>query len=120
MKENIAKQEINSPHTIKELYTAVKKPNNCEPKGEEEAPPIPSPHTVEELYTAVQKKPKSNSSADGNKDETPLADDTETAPPIPPHTVEELYTAVTKKPKRNEEDEKEAPPIPPYCGRIFL
>ena len=107
--ESITKQEINSPHIIEELYTAVKKP-----KGEKETPPIPPLHTVEELYTAVQKNPKSNSHADGNKDETTLADNTETAPPIPPHTMEELYTAVVKKPKGNEEEEKEAPPIPPY------
>ena len=40
------------PHTVEELYTAVKK----EPKGStaEEAPPLP-PHTVEELYSVVQK-----------------------------------------------------------------
>ena len=37
------KQEINSLHTIEELYTAVKKPEDCEAKGEEETPPIP-PH----------------------------------------------------------------------------
>ena len=114
MKENITKQEIISPHTIEELYTAIKKPKGCEPKGEEEKPPTPPPHTVEELYTAVQKKPKSKSNADGNKDETSLADDIEAAPPIPPHTVEELYTAIIKKPKGNEEGEKEALPIPPY------
>ena len=114
MKENITKQEIISPHTIEELYTAIKKPKDCEPKGEEEKPPTPPPHTVEELYTAVQKKPKSKSNADGNKDETPLADDKEIAPPIPPHTVEELYTAVMKKPKGNEEDKKEALSISPY------
>ena len=118
-KENTIKQEINSPHTISEqLYTAVKKPKVDEPKGEEKAPPIP-PHTVEELYTAVQKKPKSRSSTDSNKDETPLADDTETAPPIlPPHSVEELYTAVMKKPNSGAEDEEEAPPIPPYTATL--
>ena len=114
MQEQITKEKINSPHTIEQLYTAVKKLKDCEPKGEEETPPILPLHTVEELYTAVQKQPKSNSNADGNKDETPLADDTETAPPISPHTVEELYTAIMKKPKGSEEDEKEAPPIPPY------
>ena len=58
MQDNATKQEIDSPHTIEELYTAVKKKSKYyEPKGEEETPPIP-PHTVEELYTAVQKKPK--------------------------------------------------------------
>ena len=31
-KENITKQESNSPHAIKKLYTAVKKPKLCEPK----------------------------------------------------------------------------------------
>ena len=93
--ESIIKQEIDFPHIIEELYTAVKKP-----KGEEDTPPIPPPHTVEELYTAVQKQLKSGSNADGNKDETSLADDTETAPPRPPHSVEELYTAVMKKPRQ--------------------
>ena len=139
-KENATKQDINSPHTIEELYAAVKKkPKGCEPKGEEETPPIP-PHTVEELYTAVQKKPKIRPNADVVKvNEMHVAgkklfqnttedlhttvvinpkesstDDLETAPPIPPHTVEELYTAVTKTPKGNAEGEKEAPPIPPY------
>ena len=123
-KENTTKEEIiNSPHIIEQLYTAVKKkPNISEPKGEEEAPPIPSPHTVEELYTAVQKNPnfkgRTKLNADGNKDEIPLADDTETAPPIPPHTVEELYTAVMKKPNSGAEDEEEAPPIPPYTATL--
>ena len=115
VKENTKKQEINSPHSmLEDLYTAIKKPNYCEPKGEEEIPPIPPLHTVEELYTAVQKKPKSRSNADGNKDKIPLADDRETAPPIPTHTVEELYTAVMKKPKGNTEDKKAAPPIPTF------
>ncbi len=86
MKENITNQEINSPHTIEQLYTAVKKePKVCEPKGEEETPPIPPPHTIEELYTAIQKKPKSRSNADHNKDEAP-----------PPHTVEEMQIAGEK------------------------
>ena len=76
MKENISKQEINSPYTIEQLYTAIKKkPKDCEPKGEEEAPPTPPPHTVEELYTAVMKKPNSG------------AEDDEEAPPIPPYTA---------------------------------
>ena len=92
-KENIAKQKLNSPHsTIGDLYTAVKKPKDCKPKGKEETPPKPPLHTVEELYTAVQKKSKSKSNADGNKDETQLADDIKAAPPIPAHTVEELHT----------------------------
>ena len=142
---NAIKQEINSPHTIEELYTAVKKkPKDCEPKSEEETPPMP-PYTVEELYTAVQKKPKSRFNADGNKDEAPSrtveemhnagkkpsqiedlytavmkspkdgsADDTEAALPIPPHTVEDLYTAVMKMPNSGAEDEEKAPPIPPH------
>ena len=145
-KENATKQEIISPHTIEQLYTAVKKPIDYEPKGEEETPPIPPPHTVEELYTAVQKKPMSRSNADEappphrveetqtagektsqsatedlytavtKKQKDSSAVDTETAPPIPPHTVEELYTAVIKKPNSGAEDEGEAPPIPPYTG----
>ena len=120
-KENTTKEEINSPRIIEQVYTAVKKkPNISEPKGEEEAPPIPPPHTVEELYTAVQKNPKSRIklNADDNKGEIPLAVDTETAPPIPPHTVEELYTAVIKKPNSGTEDEEEAPPIPPYTATL--
>ena len=85
-KENATKQEINSPHTIEQLYTAIKKkPKDYEPKGEEEAPSIPSLHTLDELYTAIQKKPKSRSNANGNKDEAP-----------PPHTVEEKQTAGEK------------------------
>ena len=52
-----------SPHTVEYLYTAIKKqPKGCEPKGEEETPPIP-PHTVEELYTAILKMPKGNAAA---------------------------------------------------------
>ena len=113
MKDNITKQEINSPHTIEDLYTTVKKPKDCEPK-------MTRRHhqyhhcTQSKSSTQLSRKSQSRSNADGNRDETPLADDKETAPPIPPHTVEELYTAVMKKPKGNEEDEKEAPPIPPY------
>ena len=57
-KENVTKEDTLSPHTIEQLYTAVKKKEEvCEPKDKEETPPIP-PHTVEELYAAVQKKPK--------------------------------------------------------------
>jgi hypothetical protein len=122
VKENVTEQDINSSQTIEQLYTAVKKPKLCEPKGDEEIPPIPPPHTVEELYTAIQKKTKSRSNADGNKDEAP-----------PPHTVEEmhtaqekpsqilqgttedLYTAVLKKPNySSREDTEAAPPIPPH------
>ena len=130
-KEKADKQEINPPHMVEELYTAVKKkPKGSVPKDEEETPPIP-PHTVEELYTAVEKKP--SSSADENKEapsqtilqntaedlytavmKTPKDGSMEAAPPLPPHTVEELYTAVMKKPKESAEDEEKAPPIPPY------
>jgi hypothetical protein len=114
-KENATKQEINSPHTIEQLYTAVQKKPKKGSKADNKAPP---PHTVEEmqiagekssqnttedLYTAVMKKPKDS-----------LRDDAETAPPIPPHTVEELYTAVMKTPKSGTEDGEEAPPIPLY------
>ena len=47
------------PPTVEYLHTAIKKPKCCEPKGEEEIPPVP-PHTVEELYTAILKMPKGN------------------------------------------------------------
>ena len=126
-----SERESNPPHTVEELYTAVKKkPKGSVPKDEKETPPIP-PHTVEELYRAVEKKP--NSSADENKEapsqtifqntaedlytavmKMPKDGSMEAAPPLPPHTVEELYTAVVKKPKENAEDEEKAPPIPPY------
>jgi hypothetical protein len=118
-KEN-AKQEINSPHTIEELYTAVKKPKVCEPKGDEEIPP---PHIVEELYTAVQKKPKSRSHANDNKDETATHTEEEihTAGEKPPqilkNTTEDLYTTVMKKPHDGDgsaDDTEVAPPIPPH------
>ena len=121
-KDSEEKHEVNPPHTIEELYTAVKKkPKGTIPKNEEETPPIP-PHTVEELYTAVVKKPKSNS-AEKNKEE---------APPIPPqtdeemytakeksssHTIEDLYTAVVKQPKESSTDDTDseaAPPLPPH------
>ena len=126
---------INSPNTMEELYTAVKKKSKgSDPRDEEhKIPPIP-PHTIEELYTAVEKNPKSN--ADENKEapsqiylqniaedlyttvtkklKSGLTDGTEDAPPIPPHTVEELYTAVIKKPKESTEDKEKDPPIPPY------
>ena len=131
MKEKAEEQVINPPHTVEELYTAVKKkPKGNEPKDEEETPPIP-PYTVEELYTAAEKKPKSNT--DENKEapsqtvlqntaedlytavmKKPKDGSMEVAPPIPPYTVEELYTAVMKKPKESTEDEEKAPPIPPY------
>ena len=142
-KEKVTKEDIPSPHTIEQLYTAVnKKEKVCEPNDEEQAPRIP-PHTVEELYTAVQKKPKGRSNADHNipphteekayvAKEKPLhttikdpctaamknpkdgsTENTDTAPPIPPHTVEELYSAVMKTPKRAVEEEEKAPPKPP-------
>ena len=95
-------QESNLPHTVKELYTAIKKKS----KG---TVPVKEPvsHMAEDLYTAVMKKPKlKESSIDG-----------EAAPPLPPHTVEELYTAVQKKPRGSAvEDEEEAPPIHPYTA----
>ena len=78
MKEKAEEQEINPPHMVEELYTAVrKKPKGSEPNDKEETPPIP-PHTVEELYTAVEKQSKSN------------ADENEEAPP---QTVEEVDTS---------------------------
>ena len=119
-RESITKEDSHSPHTIEELYTAIKKKEKvCEPKDEEEAPPIP-PHTVEELYTVVQKKPKGRSNADGNKHDHN----------IPPHTEEEAYvvgekplhtttedpcTAAMKNPKDGSTENTEtAPPIPPH------
>ena len=117
-KENVTKEDIHSPHTIEELYTAVKKKEKvCEPKDKEEAPPIP-PHTVEELYAAVQKKPKRRSNADGNKDDhnTPPHREKEMhvagEKPLQ-NTMEDPYTAVTKKPKDGSTENPEtAPPIP--------
>jgi hypothetical protein len=114
-KENAAKKEINSPHTIEQLYTAVeKKPKVGEPKGEEETPPIPPPHIVEELYTAVQKKQK-GSNADRNKDEAPpqhteMCTAREKPSQILRNTAEDLYTAVMKDSSRD--DTQTAPPIP--------
>ena len=118
-KENVTKQEIISLHTIEELYTAVKKPIDYEPKGEEETPPTPPPHTVEELYTAVQKKPKGRSNADSKEDEASpphTAEETQTAGEKPSQSAtEDLYTAVTKKPKDSSVDDTQtAPPIPPH------
>ena len=115
MQEHITK-EVNSPHTIEELYTTVKKKLKvCKPKGEEEAPPIPSPHTIEELYTAVQKR----SNADSNKDEAPTphtAEETQIGGEKPSgSTIEDLYTAVMKQPKDAlTVDTQTAPPIPPH------
>ena len=122
-KDNAEKHEVNPPHTIEELYTAVKKkPKGSVPKDEEETPPIP-PHTVEELYTAVVKKPKSNS-AEKNKEETPpippqTDEEMYTAKEKPsPHTIEDLYTAVVKQPKESsttdDTDSEVAPPLPPH------
>jgi hypothetical protein len=88
-------QESNPPHSMEELYTAVKK------KPKSSSTPV-NESVSQDLYAAVTKKPKGNSAND------------EVVPPIPPHTVEELYTAVHKKPVGNTmEDEEEAPPIPP-------
>jgi hypothetical protein len=89
-----SEHESDPPHSVEELYTAVKK----KPKGS--SVPVNEP-VPEDLYTAVMKKPKD-----------------EAVPPIPSHTVEELYTAVHKKPAGNTmEDEEEAPPIPKlYVG----
>jgi hypothetical protein len=120
MKENITKQEINSPHTIEQLYTAVEKKLKVgEPKGEEETPPIPPPYTVEELYTAVQKKPKKRSDGNGNEDEAPAphrVEEMHTAgEKLSQNLKEDLYTAVMKKPKDSSRDDTEtAPPIPPH------
>ena len=89
-KEKAKQEETNPPHTVEELYTAVKKkPKGSELKDEEETPLIP-PHTVEELYTAVEKNP--NSIPDENKEEAP----TQT---LLQNMTEDLYTAVMKKPK---------------------
>ena len=121
--DNVEKHEIDPPHTIEELYTAVKKkPKGSVPKDEEETPSIP-PHTVEELYTAVVKKPKSNS-AEKNKEEAPpippqTDEEMHTAKEKPsPHTIEDLYTAVVKQPKENsttdDTDSEAAPPLPPH------
>ena len=122
VKENITKQEINSPHTIEQLYTAVKKkPEIGEPKGEEETPPIPQLYTVEELYTAVQKKPKSRSNTDSNEAEAPpphtaTVEDIQTAGEKPSQSpTGDLYTAVMKKQKDVVTDDTQtAPPIPPH------
>ena len=93
-------QENNPPHSVEELYTAVK----MKPKGSSAPVNESVPQIAEDLYTAVMKKPKEKS----------VNDDSEVVPPVPPHTVEELYTAVHKKPVGNTmEDEEEAPPIPP-------
>ena len=97
---NSEQEKSNPPHSVEELYTAVKK----KPKGSSAPVNEPVPQMAEDLYTAVMKKPKENSAND------------EVVPPIPPHTVEELYTAVHKKPVGNamvQEDEEEVPPIPP-------
>ena len=124
IKENITKQVTSSPHTIEQLYTAVKKKSkDHEPKNEEEIPPIPPPHTVEELYAAVQKKSKSRSNAGSNKNEAPpphTAEETQTAGEKPSKilqsTTEDKYTAVRmKQPKyASADDTQTAPPIPPH------
>ena len=122
-KDNAEKHEVNSPHTIEELYTAVKrKPKGSIPKNEEKTPPIP-PHTVEELYTAVVKKPKSNSAEKYEEEAPPIPPQTDeemhTAKDKPsPHTIEDLYTAVVKQPKESsttdDTDSEAAPPLPPH------
>ena len=119
-KANTTNEEINSPHTIEQLYTAIKKkPKDYELKGEEETPPIPPgpPHTVEELYTAVQKNPKNRSNADNNETSPPnTAEETQTAGDKPSRsTTEDLYTAIMKKPKDVlTDDTQTAPLIPPH------
>ena len=113
--------EATSPHTIEDLYTAIKKkPNVCELKGKEETPQIP-PRTVEELYTTVQKKSKHTFHGDGNKDEVPShkVDQMHAArgkpSPILQNITGDLYTEVMKKPKDGSADDTEAaPPIPPH------
>ena len=96
--ERVNSEQESNPHSVEELYTAVKK----KPKGSSAPVNESVPQMAEDLYTAIMKKAKENSAND------------EVVPPIPPHTVEELYTAVHKKPKGNTmEDEDEAPPIPP-------
>jgi hypothetical protein len=93
-----SEQESDPPHSIEELYTAVKKKPKCSSTPINESVP-------QDLYAAVTKKPKGNS----------VNDEVLVVPPIPPHTVEELYTAVHKKPAGNTmEDGEEAPPIPPH------
>ena len=68
------------PHSLEELYTAVKKNvKGSTMKEEEGAPQIP-PHTIEELYTAVVKKSKGDSATES---------ETDGAPPVPPHTVDD-------------------------------
>jgi hypothetical protein len=68
-----------SPHSVEELYTAVKKNIRGSAMEEEEGAPQIPPHTIEDLYTAVMKKPKGDSTDTG----------TDGAPPIPPHTVDD-------------------------------
>ena len=117
----VTKEDIHSPNTTEELYTAVKKKKKaCEPKDEEEAPPIP-PHTVVELYAAVQKKPKGRSNTDRNKDDHNVSphieEEMHVAGEKPLHTtIKDSYTAVTKKPQdgSTENYTETAPPIPPH------
>ena len=94
-----SEQESNPPHSVEELYTAVKK----KPTGSSVPVNEPVSLAAEDLYIAVMKKPKESSVND------------EVIPSVPPHTVEELYTVVQKKPKGNKmEGEEEVPPIPPH------
>ena len=91
------------PHSVEELYTAVKKKNVKGSAMKEGTSHIPQ-HRVEDLYSAVIEKPKFNNN--------PATDDVEASPLIPPYTVEELYTAVQKGSATK--GEEEVPPIPPY------
>ena len=96
--EKVNSERESNPHTVEELYTAVKK----KPKGSSVPANEQVSQVAEDLYTAVMKESSINNKV---------------VPPIPPHTVEELYTAVQKKPKgRAVEDEEEAPPIHPYTA----
>ena len=120
VQDNATKQEIDTFRTIEEMYTAVKKkPKGCEPKGEEETPPIP-PHTVEELYTAVQKKPKSRSNADVDNNDHNIPSYTVgemqvARKEILKNTTKDLHTAVMDKSNDGSTDDIEtAPPIPPH------
>jgi hypothetical protein len=55
------------PHSVEELYTAVKKNVQGSAMEEEEGPPQIPPHTIEDLYTAVMKKPKGDSTDTGTE-----------------------------------------------------
>ena len=92
-------EEVNSPLSVEELYTAVKK----KPKGSSVQVNEPLSQAAEDLYIAVMKKPEEKEENDA------------IVPPTPPHTIEELYTAVNKTAKGNTMDDEEgAPPIPQH------